>query len=436
MDLGTTPRHVAPRRRRRTLRLALVALGAAVAVASAGAFVVLRDGGDDGGVVLLAASATADDPWFPDLGPADPASADPASVGAAPADGGEAPSGDAAEDLAPEPKELDAPVLLAGAQVFGTEAGVYAGTRDEPICDIEGLTEQLTGDGASERADPWFEAIGRNVDDREEYVGELTAVRLRFDTRVTAHAVDGAEPAVLQAGTPVLVDRVGVPRARCAGGGPLSEPEAAPSGTYADASLDVARHARDADAAWEGFEASAVVVVMAHAPVEAFDLADVAGGGMFTRPVGTSGDRDRGYWTGPSPDECEGCHEMSIVIETVSGTPARIAYGGVDDPLRQSTTELVWAQGTIEPGKPQIYTLSHDYVRYMDIDPDRPMDILYFDDPRYEDEELFLDAAAGVVTECLPGDVRVTITVDDVEAQSTTESISCTGDHTFTFTPG
>jgi hypothetical protein len=64
------------------------------------------------------------------------------------------------------------------------------------------------------------------------------------------------------------------------------------------------------------------------------------------------------------------------------------------------------------------------------------MDILYFDDPRYEDEELFLDAAAGVVTECLPGDVRLTITVDDVEVQSTTENLSCTGDHTFTFTPG
>ena len=121
--------------------------------------------------------------------------------------------------------------------------------------------------------------------------------------------------------------------------------------------------------------------------MEAFDLADVAGGEMFTRPLGTAGDRDRGYWNGPTPDECEGCHEMSIVIETVSGTPARIAYGGVDDPLRQSTTELVWAQGTIEPGKPQIYTLSHDYVRYMDIDPDRPMDILSFDDPRYEDED-------------------------------------------------
>jgi hypothetical protein len=435
MDLGTTPRHVAPRRRRPALRLALVGLGAAVAVAAAAAFVVLRNGEDEGGVVLLAAVATPDDPWFPDLGSPDPASADPASTGNTPAGGGEAPSGNTGENPAPEPKELDAPVLLAGAQVFGTEAGLYAGTRDEQVCDLEGLTERLTGDGASERADAWFEAIGRNVDDREEYVGELTAVRLRFDTRVTAHAVDRAEPAVLQAGTPVLVDRVGVPRARCAGGGPLSEPEAAPGGTDADASLDVARHARDADAAWEGFDPSAVVVVQARAPVEAFDLADVAGGEMLTRPVGTSGDRDRGYRI-PTPDECEGCHEMSIVIETVSGTPARIAYGGVDDPLRQSTTELVWAQGSIEPGKPQIYTLSHDYEWYMAIDPDRPMDILSYDDPRYEDETLFHDFADGAITECLPGDVRVTITVDDVEVQSTTESISCTGDHTFTFTPG
>ena len=115
MDLGTTPRHVAPRRRRPALRLALVAIGVAVTVAAAGAFVVLRDGGAaDGGVVLLAASATPDDPWFPDLGPADPASA------------GNAPE-DAAEDVAPEPEALDEPVLLAGGQVGGTEAGLYAG---------------------------------------------------------------------------------------------------------------------------------------------------------------------------------------------------------------------------------------------------------------------------------------------------------------------
>jgi hypothetical protein len=51
-------------------------------------------------------------------------------------------------------------------------------------------------------------------------------------------------------------------------------------------------------------------------------------------------------------------------------------------------------------------------------------------------DHTFHDFADVVITECLPGDVRVTITVDDVEAQSTTESISCTGDHTFTFTPG
>jgi hypothetical protein len=432
MDLGTTPRHVAPRRPRRTLRLALVGLGAAGAVAAIAAFVVVRDGGDQGGVALLAAAATPDDPWFPDLGPAAPP-----PVGDGPEDGGEAPSGDAAEDGAPAPQPLDEPVLLAGAQVVGTEAGLYAGTRDEPVCDLEGLTERLTGDGASERADAWFAALGRRVHDREEYVGQLTAVRLRFDIRVTAHDVDGSQPAVLQAGTPVVVDRTGLPRARCAGGGPLSEPEAAPGGTDADASLDVARHARDADAAWAGFDPAAVLVVAADpSPVEAFDLADVAGGEMFTRPVGTGGDRDRGYWTGPTPDECEGCHEMSIVIETLSGTPARIAYGGVDEPLRRSPTELVWGQGSIEPGKAQIYTLSHDWVWYMDYDLDRPTDIAYYDDPRYEDEELFLDAVAGTVTECLPGDVRVTITVDDVEVQSTTESISCTDDHTFTFTPG
>lgn len=444
MDLGTSPRHGAPRhgapqRRRRPLRLALAAAVVVAALAAIGAFLVLRDGGGGGGVVLVAAGATPDDPWFPGLGPAEAASAgDPAEDAseATPAEATGADAGEeAGEDDTPEPEPLDDPVLLAGAQVVGTDAGVYAGTRDDELCDLEGVAELLAGDSPSERAGAWFEAIGRHVEDREEYVGDLTAVRLRFDTRVTAHAVDGSEPAVLQAGTPVLIDRFGVPRARCAGGGPLSEPEAAPAG--ADASLDIARHARDADAAWDGFDPSAVLVVTAGASaVDAFDLADVSGGETFTRPVGTGGDRDRGHWTGPTPDECVGCHGMSIVIETVSGTPAIIRYGGVDDPLRQTPAELVWADGSIEPGKPQIYTLSHAWVWYMDYDPDRPADIAYYNDSRYEDEDLFLDAIEGVVTECLPGEVRVTVTVDDVEVQSTTETVSCDGDNTFTFTPG
>ena len=251
-------------------------------------------------------------------------------------------------------------------------------------------------------------------------------------------ARDGLEPAVLQAGTPVLIDRFGVPRARCAGGGPLSEAEAAPDGTNTSASLDLARHAHaDADAAWDGLDPAAVLFVAAGASRSRRSTwrmspgARCSPGRWAQQATGTAA-------TGrPDPDGATGARDghrhRDRLGDTAPASPTAAWATTASASRRPSWSQ---AQGTMEPGKPQIYTLSHDYVRYMDIDPDRPMDILYFDDPRYEDEELFLDAAAGVVTECLPGDVRVTITVDDVEVQSTTESISCTGDHTFTFTPG
>jgi hypothetical protein len=65
------------------------------------------------------------------------------------------------------------------------------------------------------------------------YIDSLTPVLLRSDTRVTNHGFrDGwATPyqAVLQAGTAVLVDNTGVPRARCACGNPLTPPQAVPT---------------------------------------------------------------------------------------------------------------------------------------------------------------------------------------------------------------
>ena len=52
--------------------------------------------------------------------------------------------------------------------------------------------------------------------DIESYVAGLTAVRLRWDTRVTNHGFSDGEAtafqSLLQAGTAVLVDDTGVPR--------------------------------------------------------------------------------------------------------------------------------------------------------------------------------------------------------------------------------
>ncbi len=420
MDLGTSPRHVSPPRPRRR-RWPVIAAIAIVALVGVGA-VLLLSGDDGAGVVLEPAAATPDDPFLVGLTAVE---GDDAGLDAGP----DAGSGAAA----PEPGALDDPVLLAGGSVHGAEPGLYAGTRDQQTCDLERLVELVGDEGDPDRADEWFAALGRNVDDRAAYLEELTAVRLRFDTRVTAHDGDGPYAAVLQAGTPVLIDRVGVPRVRCAGGSPLAEPEPAPSGTSADDSLDVGTHALNGGEAWDGFDPAGVVVVEGRPTAEGFDLADLAAGDLFTRPVGTDGDRDRGAWSGPVDDECEGCHAMRIAIETVSGTPARISYDGGGRPARQTVTELIWAGGEADPGQ-FTYTVTHNHERYMDIDPDLGMDLpAYYDDPRYEDEELVIDAPNLVVTECVPGEVTVTVTVDDVEVQSTTETVPCMSGTTFTY---
>ena len=57
---------------------------------------------------------------------------------------------------------------------------------------------------------------------------KLTPVTLTRDTRVTNHGYRNGRPtprqSVLQAGSAVLVDRYGVPRARCGCGNPLIPP--------------------------------------------------------------------------------------------------------------------------------------------------------------------------------------------------------------------
>ncbi len=418
MDLGGAGApEVAQVRTSGRRRWPLFAAVAVVAVSGLGLGGVVLLDDDSAGVVLEPAGRMPDEPFLDDL------------VATTSDDGdGEIGTGDAP----PEPRALDDPVLLAGGLVVGTDPGVYAGTRDQPTCDLERLVELLTDESETARADAWFAALGQHVDDRAGYLDELTAVRLRFDTRVTAHDNERRYDAVLQAGTPVLIDRFGIPRVRCAGGAPLDEPQTAPSGTSAGDSVDAGAHAGNGDDAWGGFDPAAVVVVSGGPTADAFDLADPAAGELFTRPVGSDGDRDRGYWSGPAEDECEGCHDMQIAVETVSGTPARLTYDGGGPPFRETGTELIWLGDSADPGL-FTYTVTHTYVHYSHIDPDEGP-APFYDDPRYEDEELVVDSVNLVVTECVPGDVTITITVDDVEVESTTETVPCMSGTTFTYT--
>lgn len=172
-----------------------------------------------------------------------------------------------------------APQLTA---VTGTQPGLYGGTRQVRSCNQQQLASFLAANPGKARA--WAAVEGIDTSEIPAYVASLTPVILRRDTRVTNHGytngVANAYQSVLEAGTAVLVDRYGVPRARCYCGNPLLPPVAVPvTPTYVGPP-------------WPQFQPTTVIVVApAPAPVTTIVVTDPSTGQQFPQPVGdVSGD--------------------------------------------------------------------------------------------------------------------------------------------------
>ena len=196
------------------------------------------------------------------------------------------------EDL-PDARTEQVDARLAGQVVAGTEPAVYGGSRDTQVCDTAGLVSFLTDPGNEAKAEAWAGTLGVEVGGIESYVAGLTAVRLRWDTRVTNHGFrDGEATAfqsLLQAGTAVLVDDTGVPRVKCNCGNPLLEPAALGDASSSEA-LDLDAVAENPDVAWDGLDpAQAVAIEAGESPVTEITLVDVDTGGLLDRPVGSDG---------------------------------------------------------------------------------------------------------------------------------------------------
>lgn len=176
----------------------------------------------------------------------------------------------------------------------GAEPGLYGGTRQRSHCDAGAMLAflQANPDKAAAfvgalNADPDLRWRGGTlrVEDLPAYFAELTPLVLTTDTRVTNHGFRDGRPtprqAVLQAGTAVLVDTFGVPRARCFCGNPLIPPTpTATRPTYVGP-------------AWPTFNQTNVVVIQDNdVEINIFVVKDVEGGDDFERPAGTSGDQD------------------------------------------------------------------------------------------------------------------------------------------------
>jgi hypothetical protein len=186
------------------------------------------------------------------------------------------------------------PTTQAGAPpplVPGGLVGLYGGTMNLSSCDTQQMITYLQQNPSLGQA--WAAVEGIPYSSLASYIGSLTPVILRADTQVTNHGYANGvaipEQSVLQAGTAVLVDPYGVPRARCYCGNPLTPPQLSSTpATYSGQQ-------------WSTFSAPAVVdVVPAPAPLTNLTLVNVNNGQLFNRPVATGGTKDVPY-VAPAP---------------------------------------------------------------------------------------------------------------------------------------
>jgi hypothetical protein len=124
------------------------------------------------------------------------------------------------------PFGTDAPQVAAVAATgpqSGDTAGLYAATTP-PSCDTASFLTQLQADPAKLAA--FGGVFGVGAADVPAFVNSLSPVVLRAATSVTDHPyANGAfveRPAVLAAGTAVLVDSYGLPTVKCFNGNPLT----------------------------------------------------------------------------------------------------------------------------------------------------------------------------------------------------------------------
>jgi len=123
------------------------------------------------------------------------------------------------------PNATTSPEVSSGGLIRANAAapGLYSGVRGAPNCDGPKLAGYLEGNPS--RGAPWAKAQGIQQNQIKPFISGLTPASLRVDTRVTDYQFSGgraiAKPAILQAGTAVLLDREAIPRVRCQSGDPL-----------------------------------------------------------------------------------------------------------------------------------------------------------------------------------------------------------------------
>ena len=182
-------------------------------------------------------------------------------------------------------KKIKPPKAAASAgpaTYTGNLPGLYGGTRNTSTCDSARLVDYLEATPA--KAAAWAGALAIRPTEIRNYVSRLTAVVLRTDTRVTNHGFVGGVanpiPALLQAGTAVLVDRYGLPRVKCYCGNPLTEAVQLTQPRYVGTP-------------WDGFEPGQITIINSSTTIiQNFRIYDPLSDSIFRRPAGTDGADD------------------------------------------------------------------------------------------------------------------------------------------------
>lgn len=181
------------------------------------------------------------------------------------------------------------------ASTRGSAPGLYGGTQQEGTCNTDQLVTYLRQNPS--KAAAWVQALNSDpglrwsggsqvrTEQIDQYAHELTSVLLRTDTRITNHGYRNGSvttfASVLEAGTAVLVDHYGVPRARCACGNPLTSPT-----SLTGAIVFVGPR-------WQTFSSSSLVAISSSTTIiDNFTVVNVHTGVPFARPVGGSGASD------------------------------------------------------------------------------------------------------------------------------------------------
>ncbi|KUO17207.1 PASTA domain-containing protein [Streptomyces dysideae] len=177
----------------------------------------------------------------------------------------------------------------------GDTPGLYGGSKQPALCDVEKLEAFLTDPANDAKARAWAAALDITTAGIPDYLDRLTPVLLRHDTLVQNHDYKKGKAvpynSLLQAGITILVDEQGLPAVKCSCGNPLRPFEGDTSRIKVDF--------EDGNEKWKGYERTSVLAVRPAArKLERIALVDVQEPDRgINRPVGSTGEDDAAFDT-------------------------------------------------------------------------------------------------------------------------------------------